>query len=164
MVRLQVSSSNYNCDITLERRVTFLRGDSGTGKTGLVDVINEQRAGNLDITVNCEKPVVAIITEMISDEIPFLKSYKNRVLIFDDLLMSELCVFGNTILDIAVKNDLYFLIISRAELGKYEEKELGLDYSVNSILMLDYDKENPKNHFTRKVNDLYPECDFQKRR
>ena len=35
-VSLKVRSKLYNCDLELERRITYIRGDSGVGKTGLI--------------------------------------------------------------------------------------------------------------------------------
>ena len=39
MYCFNIISSKYNCSIPLERRITVLRGDSGTGKSTVIDMI-----------------------------------------------------------------------------------------------------------------------------
>lgn len=137
MVELQVSSKVYNCILRLERRITYIRGDSGTGKTGLVDIIDDfNNGGDADIDLKCPRNVVIMTSAPTLD---VFTGYKGTVIIIDDRLLTETSNFGNKIAEVVLKNDIYLVIINRVDLMYDENAESssksGLDYSVKSILI-----------------------------
>ena len=44
MHRLEIKSPIYNCSIPLESRITIIRGDSGTGKSIIVEMLTANLA------------------------------------------------------------------------------------------------------------------------
>lgn len=86
MLGLRVSSSVYNAVVPIERHITYIRGDSGVGKTSLVNTIISFNNGVQGIKV--EFPYrIEVLQNVPSEDI--LKAYKNCMLIFDDSLSTR---------------------------------------------------------------------------
>lgn len=133
-MKLSVHSESYNLDIPLERRLTIIRGDSGTGKTTLVDLIREN---SFDLNIESDYPV--IVGDDTNYEAIIRGSFRN-IIIFDD----EDCVgtkkFASLYYEYAVENDLYFLLITREVLDSFDSVQQTafkqLSYSIDSIYEL----------------------------
>ena len=148
-VYIGVESDQYRIHIPLERRVTYLRGDSGVGKTTFVNYVT---AGVIDEdpTIHIEYPtgynVVVLNYLQMAEQI---KIYKNAILIIDDSIQAEDTDFSNAVVNCLLKNNLYLLIINRVEiLGLSSEKSTSFDYAVGSILWVE------KNGMDHKVTRL----------
>lgn len=128
MVRLAVDSEEYKFSIELERRITFLRGDSGVGKSALVDMISISFSDDGIVNVDCDKKI-AILSN--GDEPSRISSEPNRLFILDDLLISEDAHWmRSTLMRDLIKNDSYLLIINRVDPGTLGTN---LEYSMKSI-------------------------------
>lgn len=150
MVNLRVSSNNYKADLSLERRITYIRGDSGSGKTGLVNVINDYNGGDDSIIVDCDRKISII------SAIDTLDGYKGKVVFIDDSITTENKKFGCDLAKYLLKNDIYMVIINRVDVPikpgkskkednkKDDDDDSGLDYSVSSILIC---KSDGINHY-----------------
>lgn len=153
MVNLRVSSNNYKADLSLERRITYIRGDSGSGKTGLVNVINDYNGGDDSIIVDCDREIDVINSIRTLDT---LDGYKGKVVFIDDSITTENKKFGCDLAKYLLKNDIYMVIINRVDVPikpgkskkednkKDDDDDSGLDYSVSSILIC---KSDGINHY-----------------
>lgn len=109
MLELRVSSSVYNAVVPIERRITYIRGDSGVGKTSLVNAIKSFNSGVQGITVKFPYSV-EVLQSVPSKEI--LRVYKDCMLVFDDVLGME-DVDIELLTGICESNNLYVLNINR---------------------------------------------------
>ena len=109
MLELRVSSSVYNAVVPIERRITYIRGDSGVGKTSLVNSIidynNEVQGIIIDFPYNIE-----VLQNVPKEEV--LVAYKDCMLVFDDVLGMEDVDIG-WLSGICESNNLYILNINR---------------------------------------------------
>ena len=110
MVELQVISDDYRCKIEIERRITYLRGDSGVGKSTLVDYILLGNSAGDAVKVTCNKHLI-VIQDIDSNE--RFRYEKNALFILDEPI--ETRFRGNNIEELLIKNDSYMLIISRVD-------------------------------------------------
>ena len=78
---IEVSNSRVNYSLTVQRNITVIGGDSGTGKTTLVGMVSDyQRRGKSSgVTLNCDVPCVVLpqlywqqILSATSDSIVFI--------------------------------------------------------------------------------------------
>lgn len=163
-VYIEVQSEIFNMRVPLERRVTYLRGDSGVGKTTFVGLISSA-LNNEDPSINLlytEGYSISIVTDL--NNLEDIKNRNKSILVLDDTQMSERESFSNVAANILVQNDLYLLVISRVEMydsvgiyktqkGNYSNKEYRCDYTVGSILFV---KKDGVNHIVSKlVNEIY---------
>ena len=110
MVELQVISDDYRCKIEMERRITYLRGDSGVGKSTLVDYILLGNSAGDAVKITCSK-LLAVIQDIDSNE--RFRYEKNTLFILDEPI--ETRFRGNNIEELLIKNDSCMLIISRVD-------------------------------------------------
>lgn len=110
MVELQVISDDYRCKIEMERRITYLRGDSGVGKSTLVDYILLGDSAGDAVKVTCNKHLI-VIQDIDSNE--RFRYEKNTLFILDEPI--ETRFRGNNIEELLIKNDSCMLIISRVD-------------------------------------------------
>lgn len=143
---LKISSNLYNLNIPLERRITFLRGDSGVGKTTLVDMIIASFNGGGDILIDCP---MSVEVPSITDSLESLKSKKNCLLVYDDSIKTETTEFISCLQKYLVPNNLYLLIINRADW--FSKDNVSLDYAVKSILYL---KKDGTSHYINTIDDM----------
>ena len=61
-VKIAVKNRNVSFNFTLERNITILTGDSGTGKTKLINMIRDysQFGKSSGVTLKCEKPCLVL--------------------------------------------------------------------------------------------------------
>lgn len=112
---LEVNSESYKFKAEINRRLTVIRGDSATGKSSLTRIIQLKPAST---RINCELAVKAVTEDL---WLSSLKSEENVVLVFDDLRCVETKEFAKACKDNLVKNNLYIIIINRAENFEWDE-------------------------------------------
>lgn len=135
---LGVSSENFNMFVPLERRVTFLRGNSGVGKTSFVDYIRFILENGETNNAKLQKPKDLSVMIGVGESIKILvKELKNHIIIIDDTIYSEGTGFTNALVKYIIKNNLYILIINRVDLAFDESIDSSFDYSAKSILWVD---------------------------
>ena len=100
MVELQVISDDYRCKIEIERRITYLRGGSGVGKSTLVDYILLGNSAGDAVKITCSKHL-AVIQDIDSNE--RFRYEKNTLFILDEPI--ETRFRGNNIEELLIKND-----------------------------------------------------------
>lgn len=107
---------------TIRRNITIVRGDSGTGKTTLYEMIADYtRLGEQSgVTVQCECPCVALTD---SDWKSQLSTFENSIVFIDEGLRDLL---SHDFAKAIEGSSNYYVIITRADLP-------ALPYSVNEI-------------------------------
>lgn len=134
MVELQVIFQEIRYSLNLERRVSYLRGDTAIGKTSLIRLLNMAQA-NRSVSVKCNKRVFVL-----ADNTPnyVIKEEKNCLFVSDDSLMIESSDwFNRDIIPSLVKNDSYILIINRADIETENIRfNNNVQFAVSSIYVL----------------------------
>lgn len=143
-VYIEVKSDEYNIKIPMERRITYLRGDSGVGKSSLVEFIrsaveDEDTSIILEKTNGYNIDILASLSSTLDIEFK-----KDSILIIDDNLISEGNNFSNAVSNYLLKNNLYLLIINRVDLPDTASNSQEGDYSAKSVLWVDKDGINHK--------------------
>ena len=140
MIELTVSSGEYICALTLKKRITYIRGDSGQGKTSLLNVLEAYRNDDPDVRVelNCNRslyPLVRIAS------VENLDGFSNSIVFLDDSLAIENEEFGNAIEEKLLEKDIYLVIINRVDI-RYTRNRIAdesvdkrLNYAADSILI-----------------------------
>ena len=122
----------------LERNVTILTGDSGTGKTKLINMVrmyaNEGKASG--ITLNCSKP--CIVLEGNNWETVLSNTRESIVFVEESTRFLPSHDFARAIMD----TDNYYVLITREPLPQ-------IPYSVDAI------KQIVKNERTPKIEKIY---------
>ncbi|MCI9077569.1 MAG: hypothetical protein HFH68_01425 [Lachnospiraceae bacterium] len=134
-IELEITSNQYVCKFYFERRINVIKGDSGTGKTSLLELIRDTSP---DIIKNITLDV------LIADDLGWkalMTASHDAIIIFDDSNVIDSAEFAKCCYEYVVKNNLYLLIFNRENL-KIEQhtKEAGympnISYSIDSIYRL----------------------------
>lgn len=118
-----VSNSRLQYKFTINRNITIIRGNSATGKTTLINMINESKKST-DISLISKVPCIVIPDTEMWDLL--IQNTHNSILFFD-----EDCEFVGThdFARIVKKSDCYFVIVTRKKLSN-------LPYSINEVYEL----------------------------
>lgn len=138
-INISIRSRDYNCDINFDRRIIVIRGNSGVGKSGIVEILNS--SGN-DVNIESTYPIV----ELTDTNWRATVKYENNVIcVADDQDFVETHEFGSLFRESANRN-IYFIIICRADtvLSSYG----ALSFSINDVYQL---IKNGKEHFMEKM-------------
>ena len=126
LVELKVKDKDIEYYIKLNRRVTIIQGDSGSGKTHLCSLVADSRR-NPKINIQCNKEVYSFDNNIHSS---MLKELKNSIIIIDedtiDLATNNLLYKNSNLLECVIENDIYLIIISRS--GVYD-----IPYSIYEV-------------------------------
>lgn len=134
-IELEIISNQYVCKFYFERRINVIKGDSGTGKTSLLELVRDTSP---DIIKNISLDV------LVADDLGWkalMTASKNAIIIFDDSNVIDSAEFAKCCYEYVVKNNLYLLIFNRESL-KIEQngEESGymphISYSIDSIYRL----------------------------
>lgn len=117
-----VQNNRLRYEFTISRNITIIRGDSATGKTTLLDLLNayDRDGDSSGVLVKCEVPCVVIGGQRWEENLQFIR---NSIVFIDEcnrFIKSE---------DFAVRvkaSDNYFVIVTRDDLPN-------LPYSVKEI-------------------------------
>ncbi len=131
--------------LTIKRNITILRGDSASGKSELIRLLNAYNSNpaSSGITLICDKECLVLNEgnwRLLTD------SYKNRIFFIDE---------GNAFLktkgfaDTVKGSDNYFVIVSREKLAQ-------LPYSIDEVYGLREGESSGKYHNPKRVyNEMY---------
>lgn len=128
---VEINAKKYIANIYLERNITIVTGDSGTGKTSLIKLLDLIRKGNRRITMKASAEVY-IMPDYIELDFDLLrqtfeKNYKGFIIFID-----ENCNLINKkgFIEFIFGLDNYFVIITRDSMAQ-------LPYAATSILTPD---------------------------
>ena len=148
---IEVYNNKVHYFLSIKRNITILQGNSATGKTELIRLIQEHEANGKSsgITLKCD--VRCVVLTSVDWELR-LEAMKNRIIFIDesvDFLRTKR--FAGM-----VKNsDNYFVIVSRDDLGL-------LPYSVDEIYGLRNDTGTQKyKQYNRIYNEMYRLYNFE---
>lgn len=148
--RIVVRNNKVQFTLDIERNITIIQGDSASGKTTLIDLIDQYyRMGKSSgISLSCKVPVAVCKTAMWQI---FIENIHNSIIFLDE---DNDFVTSKEFAESVKKSDCYFVIITREDLHQ-------LPYSVNSILKLQKTGSRSKVTYNRaypvydKVDTLY---------
>lgn len=112
-----VNFGNLEYNLQLNRRVTIIQGDSGTGKSCLYEIISEKDLDNTT-TIQSPKKVISLpimITDRNSTK-KFLKKNTNNIIVIDELCTYEnynYLVSDQQLMEDILKYNVWYIIISR---------------------------------------------------
>ena len=113
-IDLLISNPTERYEITLKRTITYIIGDSGSGKTRVIDIIRRWQRRRPDVEVNCKVGITIVST---FDDIDSMDTSKDRVYILDE----DICIAMSN-----WKNDLeankYRKLLSSKISGKIDGK------------------------------------------
>ncbi|MBQ5988810.1 MAG: Fis family transcriptional regulator [Oscillospiraceae bacterium] len=142
-VSLTVKNRHITFKLDLERNITIITGDSGTGKTKLINMVRmfswEGKASG--VTLKCDHP--CIVLEGNSWETVLENTHRSVVFVEESTSFLTSHVFAK-----AIQNtDNYYVLVTRENLSQ-------IPYSVDSI------KQIVKNGTNPKFMSLKAKCNF----
>jgi len=107
-VNIDVSSDFSTFHLEIDKRINFIRGDSGSGKTYLCDTLADSKRESSEVSV--------VVSGAVSDydvltDYRVVSNYTDAVLVFDEVEVSS--EFADMIANLAVSNNLFFILITR---------------------------------------------------
>lgn len=128
---VEVESKKLHYRLWVERNITILKGNSGTGKTDLIRMILLSKRKDSPYTVRCEKECIAITDDNL-ERLDNLESYKDSIVFIDE---EAEFVRTHEFARIVSKSTCYFVIATRESLpslpysckAMYSVVHLGLD-------------------------------------
>ena len=135
--KVRIFNKKIKYDFELSRNITVIRGDSGTGKTSLYDMIAEYtRLGKESgVNIECKKNCVALTDTNWESQ---LKGFKNSIVFIDEGFKE---INSPKFAKLIKNSDNYYVIFNRENL--YE-----LPYSVEEIYQI---KTSGKLHTLKKI-------------
>lgn len=120
--RIIVESRKVKYDFTVKRNITILTGDSGSGKTVLIDLIRDYRRYGSDsgVFLSCDRECRTIDNEDWERQI---SEISNSIIFIDE---GNRFLTSRKFAELVQKSDNYFVIATREKLPM-------LSYSVNEI-------------------------------
>lgn len=144
--KIVIKSERVIYNFEIRRNITVIKGDSGTGKTTLINMLkqaeDEDGRPNKSVEVLCDKPCIAYSSEINKIWKIVLLEVKESILFFD-----EKCHFitSEEFARFVKQSDNYFVLITRESL--YE-----LTYSVQEIYGI---KGNQHGNIGHYYNEFY---------
>ena len=128
---VEVESKKLHYRLGVERNITILKGNSGTGKTDLIRMILLSKRKDSPYTVRCEKECIAITDDNL-ERLDNLESYRDSIVFIDEEVEF---VRTHEFARIVSKSTCYFVIATRESLpslpysckAMYSIVHLGLD-------------------------------------
>ena len=139
--KIEVRSGRVVFTIELERNITILRGDSATGKTTLVEILQayETYGRQSGVTVSCDK--TCRVLSGVNWELQLNATHDSIVFVDEGSTFVSSLDFARAI----QHSDNYYVLVTREDLSP-------LPYSVNAILEL----KKTTSRFKRTYNKSYP--------
>lgn len=139
--KIEVRSGRVVFTIELERNITILRGDSATGKTTLVEMLQayETYGRQSGVTVSCDKP--CRVLSGVNWELQLNATHDSIMFVDEGSTFVSSLDFARAI----QHSDNYYVLVTREDLST-------LPYSVNAILEL----KKTTSRFKRTYNKAYP--------
>lgn len=161
-INVEVRDSTYHFQSKLDSRLTIVFGDSGVGKTTLVDEIQESYTSDT-VELTCDKNTVVIDGVSLDTMKQNITSMTNTLFIFDDSIFSSMKQFYSAFYQSSKDN--WFLIFARdGEQINNESLNLNnLHYGVNSykIFMINGIEHWLEDYFVDCVEDnIFVERDY----
>ena len=132
--KLCISTNKISYSIDIDRAITIISGDSGTGKTTLYEIIRFMNKGGKGVKCNIREMVVALESDDDWEEL--INKSSNKIFIADENVSY---IYRDEFADLAQSSDNYFVFITRRKMSNYT-------YSYKSIYKLVSNGLNNKLH------------------
>ncbi len=150
---IEVSNNRVTFFLTVQRNITIIQGDSGTGKTTLIRLLSEyNRLGaSSGVSVKCPKDCVALVP---TDWKHYIDSVSDKIIFLDE---NNTFIRSKEFTKTVEGSDNYFVIIIRDPLPQ-------LSYSIDEIYGMRESKDTQKyvkaKHVYNEIFKLYsiPKC------
>ena len=148
-IKVVVSTKKLRYELNLRRNITIIQGDSATGKTTLIQIINDYLSGRTGpgTDVICKKKC-AVLSGDLESVLIRLERLSDTIVFANE---QEHFLYPKRFAAAVLKSDCYFVFITRDDLHT-------LPYSVNEIYCL---KNSGYYQNTRQVynslHQIYPE-------
>ena len=149
--KIIVKNRRIQYKFTIKRNITILKGDSATGKTTLIEMIEayEQNKENSGVSINCEKECV-VLTSLNWELI--LNNIHNSIVFIDE---GEPFIKSKDFARVVKSSDNYYVIVTRSSL-------FNLPYSVEEIYGIKNTTSNKYQETKRIYSTFYPIYDNTK--
>ena len=140
-----IESDNLKYEFDIKRNITVIQGDSGTGKTTLIELLGEhiRRQGVGGIRMQSDVPC-AVYTASEDNWEYVLKGMGGKIVFFDE---DYRFIYTKEFAEHVAKADNYFVFVTRKPLKN-------LPYSINEIYGI---RTTGKYHFPEQVyHEFYP--------
>jgi hypothetical protein len=139
--RIIVENNRIKYDFEVKRNITFITGDSATGKTVLIDLIREYKRYGKDsgVNVSCDCPCVTVDDDW---ESKILNTHSSIIFIDE----GNKFIVTEEFAKVVQKSDNYFVVASREKLPM-------LPYSVDEIY--GFRKSGRYTEAKKKYNEIY---------
>lgn len=131
IIKLDVRDDNIHFELTFDRRINFIIGNSASGKTTLYNMLGSSREDN-DIIVDTTYDFILAAVD--TYEI-MIRESKDAIFIFDDLDVISSASFSDLVKKYGINNNLWFIIMSREDDESLNEAKR-LSFSINNIFKL----------------------------
>ena len=140
-----IETGNIKYEFDIKRNITVVQGDSATGKTTMVDIINEYAAKGKNQGIRIESDVNCVVFTASDDNWKYtLDGYSKSIIFIDE---DYHFVFSKDFADYLDGSDNYYVIITRKPLKN-------VPYSIKEIYGI---RTSGKYHFPEQVyNEFYP--------
>lgn len=128
---LDITDNNLSYHLVLDRRLNFIKGNSGEGKTTIAELVESSEV-DPSINITCDYDCVVTTRKLISSTI---KDKTHSLIIIDDLELVSSPLFASLVKEYTIKNDLCFLIMTREDSDDLSSSGR-LSFSINNIFKL----------------------------
>ena len=107
-------SNRVECSLTVRKKVTVIRGRSGSGRTTFVNMLDRYEGGNSSVTLECDVPVGHL--KKSSWDIDYVQKKTGHIFVFDEdetFVVKDSVDFASAVLN----SDNCFVIMSRNPLN-----------------------------------------------
>ena len=147
---VKVSDNLISYDLYFNRRINFIIGAGGAGKTTLASLVDLANTGDYDISLDSSYPIR--IYRRLDDIQTDIVVLKDRIILIDDLSFIEKPLFASLVKEYCVSNNLWFIIMTR-ESVVYSTLGARLSYSTNSVYKLVGDRNKTlAKYFNYKID------------
>lgn len=137
---LRLWNRKLRYEFTIERQITVIKGNSGTGKTTFFEMVQDAISGGKGVHCNISDKLVTLPDRVNLDH---YRDLHNKIFVFDE---SQRFILERDFANFVNYSDNYFIFITRAGIMDW------LTYSVNDIYELQTQQDSTGNYITRLYN------------
>ena len=132
MINVKVDFSSIKIDFQLERCISFIKGNSGVGKTLLCSVLGSTDYFRYTTISPTDYKIIVANSGTIS---AVIKAETNAIIFADDLSDVENSDFASLCSEYLVSNNLYLVLVVRSRTRF--DSELNTSFSIYEMIRLD---------------------------
>lgn len=108
---IEVISKQIKFKEKLNRRLNFIKGDSGTGKTSIINLLLDKKSD--DVMINTTLPTISVDD---TNWKTIMRFEKNKIILIDDVMFVETHEFELIYKNTCETNNNYIIVTSRDDL------------------------------------------------